>query len=130
MFSHIQMIIDANPNNKKLLILDARPLVNARVNRVVGGGFEEGYENCELVFLDIHNIHVIRDSLKGVKSACYPRIDFKTFNKTLEETKWLDHLQTILNGARMAVTEILNHKRSVLIHCRLVGDKYVKIIRI
>jgi myotubularin-related protein 1/2 len=111
------MIIDANPNHQKLLILDARPPVNAKVNRAVGGGYENGYENCELVFLDIQNIHVVRDSLKAVKSACYPRIDFKTFNKALEDTKWLSHIQTILNGARRAITEILTHRRSVLVHC-------------
>lgn len=88
-----------------------------QVNRAVGGGYEDGYENCELVFLDIQNIHVVRDSLKGVKSACYPRIDFKTFNKTLEDTRWLSHIQTILNGAKRAVTEILKYRRSVLVHC-------------
>jgi hypothetical protein len=111
------MIIDANPNKKKLLILDARPLINARVNRAVGGGFEEGYEDCELVFLDIQNIHVIRDSLKGIRNVCYPRIDFKTFNKALEDTKWLAHIQTILTGSKRAVTEMLTYKRSVLVHC-------------
>lgn len=111
------MIVDANPSKQKLLVLDARPLVNARVNRAVGGGYEEGYENCELVFLDIQNIHVVRDSLKGVKGVCYPRIDFKRFNKALEDTGWLGHLETILNGARRAVTEIVKNRRSILVHC-------------
>jgi hypothetical protein len=112
------MIIRANPNNNNLLILDARPLVNARVNRAVGGGYEDDdYENCELIFLDIQNIHVVRDSLKGVKKACYPQIDFKNFQKNIDETRWLAHIQTILNGARKAVNEVLTNKRSVLIHC-------------
>ncbi|KAI6182167.1 Phosphatidylinositol-3,5-bisphosphate 3-phosphatase [Aphelenchoides bicaudatus] len=115
--THIQMIIEANPNNRKLLILDARPTVNAKVNKAVGGGYEDGYGNCELEFLDIQNIHVVRDSLKGLKSACYPRIDFKTFNKTLEDTRWLSHIQSILNGAKRAVTEILTNQQSILVHC-------------
>jgi hypothetical protein len=40
--------------------LDARPELNAKVNRVKGGGYEN-YPRCELAFLDIHNIHVVHD---------------------------------------------------------------------
>ena len=34
-----------------------------------GGGFEdqETYQNCEIVFLDIHNIHVMRESQRKLK---------------------------------------------------------------
>ena len=48
-------------------IFDARPILNARANKVSGGGFEDcgsnsNYNNCRLVFLDIENIHVVRSS--------------------------------------------------------------------
>jgi myotubularin-related protein 1/2 len=62
--------------------------VNARVNRALGGGYEEGYDNCELEFLDIQNIHVIRDSLKKIRSACYPHKNPKN-NKKIADSQWL-----------------------------------------
>lgn len=43
--------------------MDARPKINAVANQAKGGGYEdiEHYQNTELVFLDIANIHVMRD---------------------------------------------------------------------
>ena len=46
-----------------------------------GGGYEseDHYQNAELVFLDIHNIHVMRESLRKVSDSgsyflprCFP----------------------------------------------------------
>ena len=64
---YIQMIINANPNGKHLVILDARPSVNAKANRVKGGGYEEEYPRCTLQFMDIQNIHSIRRSMMALK---------------------------------------------------------------
>ena len=36
---------------------------------------EDAYQNAELVFLDIHNIHVMRESLRKLKELCFPQID-------------------------------------------------------
>ena len=57
-------------------IHDARPIVNARVNMVTGGGYEEcglnsNYSNCRLTFADIENIHQVRDSFKKVYDLAY-----------------------------------------------------------
>lgn len=43
--------------------MDARPKINAVANQAKGGGYEdiEHYQNTELVFLDIANIHVMRE---------------------------------------------------------------------
>jgi hypothetical protein len=42
---------------------------NAIANKAKGGGYEseDAYQNAELVFLDIHNIHVMRESLRKLK---------------------------------------------------------------
>ncbi|KAJ8297456.1 hypothetical protein KUTeg_023987 [Tegillarca granosa] len=60
---YIQLIMDANAQSHKLYIMDARPSVNALANKAKGGGYEseESYQNAEVVFLDIHNIHVMKD---------------------------------------------------------------------
>jgi hypothetical protein len=52
----------------KMFIVDARPLVNAVANRANGGGYEneDYYKDCELVFLNIQNIHIMRDSLRKI----------------------------------------------------------------
>jgi len=42
---------------------------NAYANKAKGGGYEseDAYQNAELVFLDIHNIHVMRESLRKLQ---------------------------------------------------------------
>lgn len=48
---------------------------NAIANKAKGGGYEpeDAYQNAELIFLDIHNIHVMRESLRKLKGLffCY-----------------------------------------------------------
>lgn len=66
---YVQLIMDANAQSHKLFIMDARPMPNAIANKAKGGGYEseDAYQNAELVFLDIPNIHVMRESLRKVK---------------------------------------------------------------
>uniref|UniRef100_A0A914BX16 phosphatidylinositol-3,5-bisphosphate 3-phosphatase n=1 Tax=Acrobeloides nanus TaxID=290746 RepID=A0A914BX16_9BILA len=117
---YLRMIIDANPQNSHSQILpiyDARPVVNAQVNRVTsGGGYEEDYQYCKLEFLDIQNIHVVRDSLRKLKEAC-SMIDHKNFKKNRDDTKWLAHIQTILDGAWRIALDVQHKNLSVLVHC-------------
>ena len=72
---YIQSIMDANAQAHKILIFDARPKVNSMVNFVNGGGYEseDTYANAEITFLDIHNIHVMRESLRKVRDVCFSR---------------------------------------------------------
>ena len=66
-----------------------------------GGGYEneDHYQSAELVFLDIHNIHVMRESLRKVKDMCFPHIEDQRWLTNLEATGWLDHIKQILSGA-------------------------------
>ncbi len=66
---YVQAIMDSNAQSHRIYIMDARPKVNSMVNIVNGGGYEseDVYQNAELVFLDIHNIHVMRESLRKVR---------------------------------------------------------------
>uniref|UniRef100_A0A914XGK3 phosphatidylinositol-3,5-bisphosphate 3-phosphatase n=1 Tax=Plectus sambesii TaxID=2011161 RepID=A0A914XGK3_9BILA len=116
---YLQMIIEANAQSDRLFILDARPEVNAKVNKAKGGGYEseDSYSNCQLVFLDIQNIHVMRESLRKLKEICFPRIDDKSWFSNLDETRWLEHIKMILIGATQIADKIENRKTSVLVHC-------------
>ena len=44
--------------------------VNAEAMRLKGGGYEseDNYQNMEFVFLDIENIHVMRESYRKVQN--------------------------------------------------------------
>ncbi|XP_065889704.1 myotubularin-related protein 2-like [Dysidea avara] len=117
--SYIQGILEANKNSKKLYILDARPKINAIANIAMGGGYEadDVYSNIELHFLDIGNIHVMRESLNKLMDIVYPTIDDNHWLTNLESTHWLDYIKCILNGA-VRITELIEkQKASVLIHC-------------
>jgi hypothetical protein len=49
--------------------MDARPMVNAVGNVLSSqGGYETGYKNCKVDFLNIENIHVVQDSYEGYSS--------------------------------------------------------------
>jgi myotubularin-related protein 1/2 len=116
---YLQMIMDANAQSHKLIIMDARPNVNAVANKARGGGYEsdEAYPFAELVFLDIHNIHVMRESLRKLKELVYPAVDESRWLSGLAATGWLEHVRSILSGAVRIADKIESHRTSVVVHC-------------
>ncbi|KAF5307354.1 hypothetical protein FQR65_LT07071 [Abscondita terminalis] len=116
---YIQLIMDANAQSHKMFIMDARPSANAIANKAKGGGYEseDAYQNAELIFLDIHNIHVMRESLRKLKELCFPNIEETKWLSGVESTYWLKHIKCILAGAVRIVDKVENHKTSVLVHC-------------
>ncbi|XP_050039962.2 phosphatidylinositol-3,5-bisphosphate 3-phosphatase MTMR2 isoform X1 [Dermacentor andersoni] len=118
--SYLQMIMDANAHSHKLFIMDARPSVNAVANKAKGGGYEsdEAYRCTELCFLDIHNIHVMRESLRKLKETCFPSAaDESRWLSALEATHWLQHVRAVLAGALRVAHRLEGAKGSVLVHC-------------
>ncbi|KAG8136979.1 hypothetical protein E2320_005524 [Naja naja] len=112
---YLQAIMDSNAQSHKILIFDARPSVNA----AKGGGYEseDAYQNAELVFLDIHNIHVMRESLRKLKEIIYPNIEETHWLSNLESTHWLEHIKLILAGALRIADKVESGKTSVIVHC-------------
>lgn len=55
-----------------MLILDARSYAAAWANRAKGGGYEspEYYQNCEIQFVGLPNIHTIRKSFQQLRTLC------------------------------------------------------------
>lgn len=116
---YVQQILDANAQSDKLFIMDARPSVNAVANKAKGGGYEseDAYQSAELIFMDIHNIHVMRESLRKIKDICFPTVDDVHWLTAIEQTHWLEHIKCILSGAFRIVDKVENHRTSVLVHC-------------
>lgn len=104
---------------KRLYILDARPRLNVVANQAFRGAGSESdsvYQNTEVSFLGIANIHAMRDSLKRLQEICFSPIDNAKWLSSLEGTRWLEHIRTVLAGAARTA-ELIESGHSVLIHC-------------
>lgn len=116
---YINFIMEANAQSHRLAIMDARPSANAIANKAKGGGYEseDAYQNVDLIFLDIHNIHVMRESLRKLKEICFPANDDQKWLTAVESTLWLKHIKFVLAGAVRIVDKIENMSTSVVVHC-------------
>lgn len=121
------------PSGLPLRIADARPKLNANANAVQGKGFENiafmgGPSVASLIFLDIENIHVMRNSLykakdgleaNGEASSVSGTMAAATFDSNvnnLHASKWSNHIASVLRGA-MGIADSLMIGHPVLVHC-------------
>jgi hypothetical protein len=115
-----------------LVIMDCRSKASAMANRAAGAGYElpNNYPTSRVEFMNIGNIHVMRDSFKNL---CSILLDASTaadqglfgavsgsgdisFGKQIEDTGWLTHVRLVLKAAwETAVT--LKKGIPVLVHC-------------
>jgi hypothetical protein len=122
---------------KPVSILDARPRLNAVGNMANGGGFEntESVE-ANLNFLNIENIHVVRDALSTfrdlfsktseIQTMSNPRsveywaekyfIIWNTLRRNDRPTTWFPMLGSIIAGG-ISCVEAIEAGRSVVVHC-------------
>ncbi|XP_063102594.1 myotubularin-related protein 1 isoform X3 [Cavia porcellus] len=116
---YLQTIMDANAQSHKLIIFDARQNSVADTNKAKGGGYESesAYPNAELTFLEIHNIHVMRESLRKLKEIAYPSIDEARWLSNVDSTHWLEYIRMLLAGAVRIADKIESGKTSVVVHC-------------
>lgn len=118
----IQAILKANPSgnliHNKLMIVDLRPKLNADANLAFkGAGYERNYDDCDLKFMNIPNIHTMRSSfLKVIELVQSGGYDVQWFTK-LEATGWLEHVRNILVASAFFVDELIGGV-SILTHCR------------
>ncbi|KAI3337042.1 phosphatases II, partial [Xylariaceae sp. AK1471] len=103
------------------LIVDARPTINALAMQVVGKGSEnmEYYPFAKKAYLNIDNIHVMRESLNIVIDAIKDGDISKLppNRELLIKSNWLKHIRGILDGSALIARQVgINHSH-VLIHC-------------
>ncbi|KAJ2974511.1 hypothetical protein NUW58_g8636 [Xylaria curta] len=103
------------------LIVDARPTINALAMQVVGKGSEnmEYYPFARKAYLNIDNIHVMRDSLNTVIEAIKDGDISKLppNRELLIKSNWLKHIRGVLDGSALIARQVgINHSH-VLIHC-------------
>ena len=104
----------------KLYIYDCRPKLNAFVNRVNGGGYEnvDHYDNVTIHFCEIDNIHKARKALSSLYSLCLSNKinDCDNFWTSLEASGWFQFIYLMLKNAN-EISKILQNNNSVLVHC-------------
>ena len=102
----------------RLHILDARPKLNAKANGAVGGGHENisHYENASIKFLDIENIHVMRDCANQFRECCIAVSSVTQWLTAVDNSQYLSHVRTILNGA-LTIVELIENGGAVMVHC-------------
>ncbi|KAK3567713.1 hypothetical protein QTP86_022674, partial [Hemibagrus guttatus] len=116
---YLQTIMDANAQSHKLTIFDARQNSVADTNKAKDGGYENEsfYPNVELTFLEIPNIHVMRESLRKLKEVVYPTIDELHWHTAIDATHWLEYIRLLLAGAVRIADKVECSKSSVVVHC-------------
>jgi len=130
-FKYLKKIRDFSfPKAEKLLVFDARPKINAQANLAKGGGYEkpEFYKLSDeeingsnsnflaILFCDIGNIHVMRDSLRKVEYALQKNKGDKWLHD-LDESQWLQHIRLVLLASSRVAERMETTTASVLIHC-------------
>ncbi|CAI5741816.1 unnamed protein product [Hyaloperonospora brassicae] len=106
-------------------IIDCRPMSSALANRAKGYGVESSvnYKSSSVSFMEIPNIHSMRESMKKLRTLCAsPSCDNMRWLGSIEDTKWLVYIRQLLK-AGLHVTSLLRAGESVLLHCSHGWDR-------
>lgn len=104
-----------------LHLFDARPRANALANTALGMGYEkvggDAYVHCSLEFLNIDNIHVMRDCYNRLQRLCETSgRDDKGFYTALDNTRWLAFVKLLLESS-VKIATLVDEGNSVMLHC-------------
>ncbi|KAF1742240.1 hypothetical protein MXB_1440 [Myxobolus squamalis] len=112
---------------KKLQIYDARPKINAMVNKAQGKGFEDlkDYYFCCFQFLDIPNIHVVRDSLAKYLDGDFMNDQILAVRskhdsvsslwQTINSSNWPSYIELIIQAA-IKISSVLKDKTKIRVY--------------
>lgn len=123
-------------STRRNMIFDARPKINALVNKGSGGGYEDlsNYSGpagttVERTFMDIQNIHVMKKSLaKVVQSfANSDYLDMKPNEEVLRNSGWLTHIAGMLDGSEMVARIVGLGGSHALVHCSDGWDRTAQV---
>lgn len=82
---------------------------------IAGKGYErpEFYLNCEIQWLNIPNIHAVRESYNAMMNY---REQTGNFYTLCAQTGWYDYLYLIIGGAKSIAKDLLSGI-NVVVHC-------------
>ncbi|OQS03516.1 myotubularin, partial [Thraustotheca clavata] len=96
----------------RLYIIDCRHQTSAYGNVALGAGFEiaEFYNNVPLLFMNIENIHSMRDSIRRLFDLIKGEVrgsERSNWLSSLESTRWLEHVRSVLVATASCVDKIV-----------------------
>uniref|UniRef100_M4BH33 Myotubularin phosphatase domain-containing protein n=1 Tax=Hyaloperonospora arabidopsidis (strain Emoy2) TaxID=559515 RepID=M4BH33_HYAAE len=98
---------------------------NLQANRAKGYGVESSvnYKSSSVSFMEIPNIHSMRESMKKLRALCSsPSCDNMRWLGSIEDTKWLVYIRQLLKTG-LHVASLLRAGESVLLHCSHGWDR-------
>jgi Myotubularin-like phosphatase domain len=117
---YLATIAQSNVRQPRMWIADCRPELNTRANNLTRGGTESSsLLHARVTFLNIANIHAMRESLKCVRNLVHSvnsELDF-SWSARVEDTKWLMHIRLVLSAAFQVADAVENQQTTVLVHC-------------
>ncbi|TMW56398.1 hypothetical protein Poli38472_006408 [Pythium oligandrum] len=119
----------------RYLIMDARSQLAAVGNKAMGKGTEipSNYRGAKLMFMNIDNIHTIRQSLQALTSVFEPRKGMSeessstSFYGKIESSGWLRHVRLVLK-ASCELAHSVHTGVSVLTHCSDGWDRTAQMV--
>lgn len=108
----------SSPHPDLLVIFDARSKLAEMGNQLMGKGAEDtrNYEKTKVLFMEIQNIHAVRASTDALQALCEGQSDSKWLSK-LEDTGWLQHVQSILSASSSLARKVEQQTLSCIVHC-------------
>eukprot|EP00004_Rigifila_ramosa_P016485 TRINITY_DN3917_c0_g1_i5.p1 TRINITY_DN3917_c0_g1~~TRINITY_DN3917_c0_g1_i5.p1 ORF type:complete len:449 (+),score=75.96 TRINITY_DN3917_c0_g1_i5:900-2246(+) len=112
-----------------LLVVDCRPRVSAVANHATGAGYEHAvhYPNTVIEFMDIENIHAMRQSQALLAELCRAPEKETLWHTGLDQSRHFHHLRCILLAAVRTATA-LARGQTVLVHCSDGWDRTSQVV--
>ena len=103
-------------------------------NKTIGKGTEiaEEYNNTEIIFCNIDNMHVMRGSFEAFCAAMFApsHSNDSTFHTEIAASGWLAHCGKVLDSAIHVAKKLHVERCSVLVHCSDGWDRTPQICSI
>ena len=112
-----KMSKEISNNEVPFVIFDARSKIAAQGNKMKGKGTENvhNYKNTIMYYLNMGNIHAVRESYDKLMSICCNAPTEKWLVK-LEQTQWMYHVYGVVRGA-LSIAKHLSKNGPCLVHC-------------
>ena len=75
------------------------------------------YSGIKLLFMDIENIHSVRNSMEKLIDMIYREKGDSNYYGNLEDTKWLRHIRAIIIGSKKVSNLLSEDQATCLVHC-------------
>lgn len=118
---YLKTIVTTNSAQVEPLVwvLDCRPKLYAVGNMVKGAGYEnmDNYACARLQFLNIDNIHGIREAREKLSKVIFSGKQIDKWMTQIENTGWLKYTCVILKATYLTIKIMSIDKCSTVIHC-------------